>query len=366
LIANLMPHLTARKVMLAPPGRHHAGTSGLYLFVSPDAQVRRWIFRYTSPVTRRVTETGLGAITVVSFADAREKALDLRRLIANGVDPVQAKRTERAANTTFAQACEGWISTHKPGWRSESQLRNVRLLLLGYGRALAHVPIATITPNMVQSALTPLWERAPAQGRRTLAMWTRVMDYAKAKGLRVGDNPAAWRGCHEYRFPRRRSTDKRHYVAMPYEEVPNLIQLLRIRQARSKTAIALEFCILTASRTGEVLNARWSEFDLENKLWVIPAPRTKTSREHRVPLSDAATELLVHQKEHTNGSEFVFTGYSRKALSPKPMILLLRKIDTAATVHGFRSSFRDFCGNETNVADGVRHYVQFYQTTAIT
>ncbi|MGO9400786.1 MAG: phage integrase central domain-containing protein [Xanthobacteraceae bacterium] len=190
-----MPRFTARNVIFAPPGRHHAGTPGLYLYVSPDAQVRRWIFRYTSPVTHCVTETGLGPVSVISPSDARDKALSIRRLIANGIDPVGAKRSERVSQTTFAQACEGWITTHRPGWRSESQLRNARLLLFGHGKSLLPVPIASISADMVQSALTPLWERAPSQARRTLAMWARVLDYAKAKGFRTGDNPAAWRGC---------------------------------------------------------------------------------------------------------------------------------------------------------------------------
>jgi integrase len=339
-----MPRFNARNVISAPPGRHHAGTPGLYLYVSPDAQVRRWIYRYTSPVTRRVTETGFGPVTVVTLAEARDKALNIRRMIANGVDPIHAKRIERVSQTAFAQVCEGWITTHKPGWRSNSQLRSAKLLLFTHGKALSTIPITLISADLVQSALTPLWERAPNQARRTLAMWARVFDYAKAKGFRMGDNPAAWRGCHEYRIARQRSTG-RHYTAMPYEEVPNFIRLLRIRKAKS--AIALEFCILTACRTAEVLNAQWSEFDFENRIWLIPAARTKTSREHRVPLTDATMELLLRQKLNST-SAFVFTGYSSKPLSPKSMILLLRKMNKAATVHGFRSSFRDYCGNETD------------------
>ena len=339
-----MSRFTARNVIFAPPGRHHAGTPGLFLYVSPDGQVRRWIFRYTSPATHRVTETGLGPVSVISLSDAREKTLSIRRMIANGIDPVGAKRSERASQTTFAQACESWIATHKPRWRSKSQLRSAKLLLFTHGKALSNQPISVTSADMVQSALTPLWDRAPSQARRTLAMWARVLDYAKAKGFRTGDNPAAWRGCQEYRFPRWRGTG-RHFTAMPYEEVPNLIRLLRIRKAKS--AIALEFCILTACRTNEVLTAQWSEVDFQNRVWTIAATRTKTSREHRVPLSDAAMELLARQKANANGSAFVFTGYRPKPLSAKSMILLLRKINKAATVHGFRSSFRDYCGNET-------------------
>ena len=337
-----MPRFTSRNVIFAPPGRHHAGTPGLYLYVSPDAQVRRWIVRYTSPITRRVTETGLGPVTVLSLAEARDKALSIRRMIANGIDPVQAKRSERIADTTFAETCESWITTHKAGWRSNSQLRSAKLILLVHGKALSNQPIAAISADMVQSVLTPLWDRAPSQARRVLAMWAPVFDYAKAKGFRVGDNPAAWRGCQEYRFPRWRGTGS---TAMPYEEVPDFIRLLRVRKAKS--AIAMEFCILTACRTGEVLNAQWSEFDFENRIWTMPMTRTKTAREHRVPLTDAAMELLLHQKLNST-SAFVFTGYRPKPLSAKSMISLLRKMDKSATVHGFRSSFGDYCGNETD------------------
>jgi hypothetical protein len=249
-------HLTNGKITQVPPGRHQvSGTQGLYLYVSPDEQVRRWIFRYTSPASRRVTETGLGPVSAVPLIDAREKAGDLRRQIARGICPIAAKREERAAGTTFAEAADAWIETHKPGWRSASQLRNARILLHQHGEPLAKVPVSKVTPDLIQSALAETWTRCPAQARRALAMWERVLDFARAKGWRNGDNPASWRGMHEYRFPKRKMTGVRHYAALPYEKLPEFVRGLRVRQSRSSGAVALEFLILTAARSGEVLGA---------------------------------------------------------------------------------------------------------------
>jgi integrase len=272
-------------------------------------------------------------------------------LIASGVDPIQRKRDERAAETTFAEAANGWIDTHKTEWRGGddgSQMRNAKLLLHHHGASLSGKPVAEITADLIESTLTDLWARSPAQARRTLAMFERVLDYARAKGLRTGDNPASWRGMHEYRFPRRRKVERAHFAAMPYDAVPEFIQVLRQRQGRSTAAIALEFLILTAARSGEVLNASWSEIDFDQKLWTIPATRAKQGREHRFPLPDRAMELLARQGERSRGSPYVFTGYRpNDPLAEKAMMWVLRHVGTSATVHGFRSSFRDWAGDTT-------------------
>jgi Arm DNA-binding domain len=188
-------NLTNRNVVFAKPGRHHAGLQGLYLYVSPDAQVRRWIFRYTSPVTRRVTESGLGLFPAVSTNDARSKALSLQKQIAQGICPINAKRTVQFQHMTFGECCEAWIETHKPGWRSESQLKNAKVLLLNDGRPLWVVSVNAITPDRIQVALCGLWGTHPIQARRVLNMWERVLDFAKARGAREGDNPVL--GAHE-------------------------------------------------------------------------------------------------------------------------------------------------------------------------
>jgi integrase len=341
---------TVREIELAGPGRHRdEKTTGLYLYVSPKG-VRRWILRYTRPNKGGVTETSLGGYPVVTLNQARAEVLKKQRLIAGGVDPVQARREHRAAQTTFAEAAQGWIDTHKVSWRSESQMRNATLLLHRHGAPLSGQPVAEISENQIQSALTELWSRAPAQARRTLAMWERVLDYARAKGLRTGDNPASWRGMHEYRFPRRRTTDKRHFAAMAYAQLPEFIQRLRHRQARSTGAVALEFLILTAARMGEVRNMQWSEIDWEQSLWTIPANRTKAMREHRVPLSDRAMQLVAHRRQYPIDSPYVFTGYSEGPLGDKAMSCVLSNMGVRETTHGFRSTFRDWAGDKTDFA----------------
>lgn len=168
-----------------------------------------------------------------------------------------------------------------------------------HGKPLATVPMSAVTPDLVQAALAELWAWYPAQGRRALAMFERVLDYARAKGMRQGDNPASWRRMFEYRFPRRRGIDRRHYTAMPYERVPGFIKALRVKQARSTAAIALEITILTACRRGEVLGMQWAELDWDQALWNIPAERTKAGREHRVPLSSRVVELLKLQRQYS-------------------------------------------------------------------
>jgi integrase len=348
---------TNKNVVFATPGRHQVvGTKGLYLYVTPDSQVRRWILRYVSPITHRTTETGLGLFPAVSLNDAREKVGDLRKQIANGICPIAAKRTSRASQVTFKEACDGWIATNKPSWRSESQMRNCNTLLFRHGHALGKVSVASITPDMIQSALEKLWARHPAQARRTLGMFERVLDYAKAKGYRSGDNPASWRGMFEYRFPRQRKIDRGHYTAMPYEKIPGFIQELRQRQERSTGAVALEFVILTACRKGEALGMTWDEIDWDKKLWTLPPERTKQGRQHQVPLSDRAVALLEQQKQYRNGSEFIFTGYKRTKMAERNMMGVLQHMGLKSTVHGFRSTFRDWCGNETNFArEPVEH-----------
>jgi integrase len=351
---------TNKTIVFAPPGRHHAGIQGLYLYVSSDGQVRRWIYRFTSPATSKITETGLGPVSVLPLAEAKNKAQNYARMIARGICPIAAKRAERAEQVTFKEAAEGWINTHKASWKHDSrggsQMRNCKLMLFTHGKALANAPLATITPDMIQDALKGLWTKHPLQGRRTLGMIERVMDYSKAKGFRTGDNPASWRGLMEYRFPKARKIDRGHYRALPYEQMPGFMRALRQRQERSTGAVALEFVILTACRSGEALGMTWSEIDWEKKLWVLSKERTKQGREHTVPLSDRALTLLVRQKEYSNGSGYVFEGYNRTRMAEKSLISVLLVMGVKTSVHGFRSTFRDYCGNETSFArEPVEH-----------
>jgi integrase len=341
-----------KQIALLPAGRWRVeGEQGLYLYVSPDQRVRRWLFRFTSPTSKKVTEAGLDMAGAVSLAQAKSKAQEMRRLIASGVDPIQAKRTQRTEQITFGEVAEKWIATHQSSWKggdSGSQMRSVKLLLHHHGAPLAKVPVQDITPDMVQAVLEKLWSRTPLQGRRTLACWERVLDFSKAKGMRTGDNPCAWRGMFEYRFPKVRASERGHFMALPYEAMPSFMQELRARQKRGVSAVCLEFVILTAARSGEVLKMRWEEVDWDKCIWTVPAGRMKGGREHTVPLTARAIKLLKDQQLYSPGAEFVFSGYSRAALAEKAMGCLLRTMKVSATVHGMRSSFRDWAGDKTS------------------
>jgi Arm DNA-binding domain len=220
--------LTNRNVVFAPPGRHHAAR-GLYLWVSPDKSIRRWIFRYTSPVTHKVTEHGLGPIQLLSLTEAKSKALNLAKQVASGRCPITEKRAAKfalATTDTFGALAEAWIKTHEPSWRSKSQTHNMRVLLFRHGKPLLGIPTNTITPDMVQSTLAGLWSKHPNQARRALAVFARVLDFARARGMRQGDNPANWKGMQEYRFPRSKKMNGTHYNAMVYTRLPIFINAL--------------------------------------------------------------------------------------------------------------------------------------------
>jgi integrase len=220
--------------------------------------------------------------------------------------------------------------------------------------ALTNMPVSEITPDVIQSALKPLWLTTPITARRALNMWENVLDHARARGWYKGENPARWKGLHEHLSPEHHFYD-RHHEALPYAEIPEFIQQLRKRQATSVAALALEFLILTAARTSEVLEMEWTEIDYEQRVWTLSPNRTKQKQQHRVPLSDRAWELIeIRMEEGTfDGSSFVFTGHDQNPLSEKSMFWILkRRMSPWAwyTVHGFRSTFSDWAHDTTAFA----------------
>jgi integrase len=277
------------------------------------------------------------------LAQAQTKAYDYARQVAQGTCPIHAKRAQRAEQTTFGECCEQWIAMHQSAWKDDSrghggsQMRNCRLLLFTHGKPLLDKPVGSITPDMVEAALKGLWTKYPLQGRRTLEIFARVLDYAGAKGMRSGDNPADWKGCHQYRFARVRKTERGHFAALPYEQMPEFMKELRLRQGRGVGSVALEFCILTASRTGEVLGMQWSEVDWTKQTWTVPASRMKMGLEHVVPLSNRVMEILRMQQQHSSGSGFVFEGYGRTRMEERTLRSILKRMSLSVTVHGFRS-----------------------------
>jgi integrase len=347
--------LTARKVETAKPGKYSDG-GNLYLIVSPTGS-RKWVLRFTWH--GRPKEMGLGSGGNVPLADAREKAEAARRLIGKGVDPLKERR--RGDAPTFGAMADDVRDSLSAGFRNEKHKAQWRMTLETYAAPIRGKPVDTITTDDVLAVLKPIWLEKPETASRLRGRIEKVLDAAKAMGQRQGENPARWRGHLDHLLPRPSKLTRGHHAAMAYENVPRFVGRLRDRQATA--ALALEFCILTAARSGEVLGAKWSEIDFEKKLWTVPADRMKAGREQRVPLSTRAMAILQGLGQ-ANPDEHVFAGQKAgRPLSSMAMEMMLRRMQVDdATVHGFRSSFRDWAGNETSfpreiIEAGLAHVI---------
>ncbi len=335
-------HLTARKVETAKPGKYGDGAN-LYLVVSKTG-ARKWVLRFT--FRGKPKQMGLGSAASVPLADARENAATARRKIAQGINPIDERKREGGI-PTFGEVADEVRQSLSEGFRNEKHKAQWKSTLENYAASLRAKPVDTIGTDDVLAALKPIWTIKAETASRVRGRIEKVLDAAKAKGFRNGENPARWRGHLDHLLPRPSKLARGHHAAMPYEDVAAFIAKLRKRQASA--ALALELCILTAARSGEILGMQWSEIDFDKKIWTVPANRMKAGREHRVPLSPRAGAIL-RQLEKLRAGEFVFPGQVRnKPLSNMAMEMMLRrmKVDDA-TVHGFRSSFRDWAGNVSN------------------
>lgn len=342
-----LKRLSARTVAtLTTPGRHNDG-EGLYLTISA-AGAKSWLylFRWQG----KLKEMGLGGVSTVSLADARDKASDARKQVKAGINPIDAKREAGAAaegQKTFGQFSDDLVKDIQSGFRNEKHRWQWSHTLKTYAAALRPLPIDAVTTEQVLDVIKPLWLTKQETASRLRGRIERVLDAAKAKGLRSGENPARWRGHLDHLLPRRQKLQRGHHAAMPYADVPDFAADLRQREATA--ALALEFTIVCASRSGEVLGATWAEIDRKAKVWTIPGKRMKAGLEHRVPLTDRALSIL-DAAEKVKQSEFVFPGARQgKPLSNMAMANLLKKRmkHEGLTVHGFRSSFRDWAGECT-------------------
>jgi integrase len=333
--------LTTRKVETAKPGKYSDG-GNLYLIVSESGS-RKWVLRFTW--RGRAKEMGLGTPATVSLADARERAATARRKIAQGLNPID-ERKRTGGVPTFGEVADEVREILSAGFRNEKHKAQWKSSLATYAAPLSNKPVDTITTDDVLAILKPIWITKPETASRVRGRIEKVLDAAKAKGYRDGENPARWRGHLDHLLPRSSKLARGHHAAMSYDEVAGFVADLRGREALA--ALALELCILTAARSGEILGMRWDEIDLDKKVWTVPAHRMKAGREHRVPLSQRAADILARLGEGRSG-DFVFPGQRRdKPLSGKAMELMLRRMKIEnATVHGFRSAFRDWAGNET-------------------
>lgn len=335
------------------PGRYSDG-GNLYLVVESGGS-KRWafIYRWKVPGTAgagKLREMGLGSYATVTLARAREKASKARELIDRGIDPIAAKKAERDI-PTFGDFADAVVDDLTPQWRNPKHAAQWKSTLKNDAAAIRALAVDAITTDHVLKVLKPIWMEKPETASRLRGRIERVLDAARAKGYRSGENPARWRGHLDNLLPKRQTLSRGHHAAMPYEDVPEFMMALRKRDGFA--ARALEFAILTAARSGEVLGAKWQEIDLASKVWTVPANRMKTGKEHRVALSDAAIKLLKAVAE-VRCNDFIFPGNGRAGgLSVMAMEMLLRRMKAEVTVHGFRSSFRDWVGEETSFPSDV-------------
>jgi integrase len=346
-------------------GRHGDGDSlWLQVRIGIKEKNRSWLFIFTSPETGKVRQMGLGEYPLIGLKEAREVRDRMRRLVKSGIDPLEQRTRERgaeaerreretAAGVTFRQAAEAYIVAHKAGWKNRLHAAQWPTTLEDYVYPLiGDVACSAVTAGDVLRVLQPIWIVKPETAARVRGRIEAVLDYAAApaQGWRSGDNPARWKGNLAFSLPARsKVAPVEHHAAMPWQDLPVFMRRLAAR--RRTAALALRFTILTACRTSEVLGARWSEVNLTEQAWTIPANRMKAGREHRVPLADAAMAVLAEAAKRREG-DYVFPSIilPTHGLSRMGLLTLLRREgqNGPATVHGFRSSFRDWAGETTN------------------
>lgn len=323
------------------PGRHSDG-GGLYLNVGPTGK-KSWLFMWVPRGSKR-REMGLGGYPTVKLAQARNRASECRTAIEEGRDPIAEKAKQ--AEPTFGECADLFISSIKSEWRNEKHQAQWKMTLSdAYCATLRQRQVSAINTEDVLSVLKPVWLDKNETASRLRGRIERVLEFAKVKGWRSGENPAAWRGNLRNLLPKRQKLQRGHQPAMRYQDVPAFVE--RLRASEAIAARALELLILTVGRSGEVLGAKWSEIDFEQKLWNVPKERMKAGSAHTVPLSAPAISLLEILHKHRI-SEYVFPRTKEKPLSGMAMLMLLRRMKCRdITVHGFRSSFRDWCGDAT-------------------
>jgi len=355
-IQKLKP-LTVSKA--TKPGIHGDG-AGLYLQVGPTGG-KSWLFRYM--LNGKAREMGLGAVHTISLTEARAKATECRKLLMAGHDPIEvrnsaisAKRQREATALTFKQCAEEYIKTHKAGWKNAKHISQWENTLRDYAYpTIGDLPVDAVDTDLILKCLSPIWSEKTETATRVRGRIESILDWATAKKHRKGDNPARWQGLLENLLAKPdKLANVKHHPALPYARASAFMVALRMREGMA--ARAVEFTILTAARSGEVRGATWAEIDLDAALWVIPAERMKMEKEHRVPLSKAAVALL---KNLPRIGQLVFPGAKKDAaLSDMSLTAVLRRMNEGSeqikpnhwvdekgngiTVHGFRSTFRDW------------------------
>lgn len=347
--------LTQKGILAAKPGRHADG-NGLYLNATTAG--KSWVFRFESPATGKRREMGIGAFPIIGLADAREAALSLQKQVKGGIDPIDARNAAKAVQNvpvvkTFEQVAADYIAMMRASWRNSKHADQWTATLKTY----AYPIIGKMTPDAigtreVLAVLTPIWTTKTETASRVRSRIELILNYAKTLGLRTGENPATWRNNLDGALPKPRKVAKvKHRPSLPYAKCPSF--MARLQQAQGFGARALEFVILTASRSTEVREAVWSEFDLDAGVWTVPGNRMKARKEHSIPLSSQAVQLLRDLPRLEN-SQYVFPGMKgNPTVSDMTLTATIRRFNREQSVwvdperdneeivpHGFRSSFR--------------------------
>ncbi len=371
-MARQQQRLSALQVgKLSKPGLHGDG-GGLTLQITATG-AKSWLFRYM--VAGKPYGMGLGPTPTVSLAEARQKALDARKLLVDGINPLVAKKQIADALTTakmrtFNQCAAAYIQKHKAGWKNAKHADQWTNTVKTYASpVLGDLPVADVDTGLVVKCLAPIWESKTETASRLRGRIESVLDWATTSGYRSGENPAHWKGHLEnLRATISRSSRTRNHPSLPWQRIAAFMAALRAREGMS--ARAVEFCILTASRSGVVRGARWAEFDLSGKAWTIPAERMKARREHEVPLSDAA---LASLESMPRDGEIVFAGMKGQPLSDVSLTAVIRRMNgddkpvwvdangDGVTVHGFRSTFRMWAAETTNYLREVAEHALAHQ-----
>ena len=356
-MARVTYRLTAIEVEALKRRGLYPDGDGLYLRITGTG-TKSWIYRYS--IDGRLRDMGLGPLASVSLAKARKLAAECRRQRSDGTDPIKAREAERAAQklalartTSFKECAERLIAAHEAGWRNAKHRQQWRNTLGTYAYpVLGHLPVGAVDTGLVMEVLEAIWTRKPETAGRVRGRIEVVLNWAKANGLRSGENPAAWRGHLDQLLPARAKVRRvKHHPALAYGELPAFMHELRAKDGIS--ARALELAILTASRTGEVLGARFDEFDLDARLWTVPVERMKGGKAHRVPLSPRAA-AIVKEAAEVRLNEYVFPGWKQgRPLSSMALLMLLRDLRTGITTHGFRSTFKTWASETTSFPDHV-------------
>lgn len=353
-----MNKLTALKVQkTTKPGRHADG-GNLYLTVSKSG-AKSWIFMWKSD--GRTREMGLGSLNAVSLSEARAKAVEGRKLLAAGLDPLDERNRQNASKaaaavraTSFEQCAEDYIASQERGWANPKHRQQWRNTLKTYVYPVFGArAVSDVTTECVLNAIAPIWNEKTETASRVRGRIEAILDYAKSRDLRIGENPARWRGHLSHSLPHKgKVTRVEHHPAIPYANLPAFMAALRER--RGNAALALQFVTLTAARSSEARLATWREIDVERGIWTVPAVRMKGRREHRVPLCPPALALLRHIHPLSDSPEsLVFPGQLSRPMSDMSLTAVLRRMRQDFTVHGMRSAFRDWAGEETSFAREV-------------